>query len=59
MINDIAILLLAFYAFGVVMSYVIVEIYAAECRRRRNAKPPSMIEKLFLALAWPYFVFVY
>lgn len=59
MLRDIAILLLTFYVFGVLMSYTIVEMYAAECRRRRNAKPPSMIEKLFLALAWPYFILVY
>ena len=43
------------YAMISVASYILIEMYAAECRKRLVYAPPSFWEKITFALLWPYF----
>lgn len=43
------------YAIISVASYILIEMYSAECRKRLVFSPPSFGEKLLFALFWPYF----
>ncbi len=53
--NTIVIWILSVYAIVASLSYLLMELYSAKCRKRLVFAPPSFWEKLMFSLFWPYF----